>query len=76
MQASALSRSLNGERAFNMSELVDIADYLGVSIEELVFEEEPSFVGRAECDDASTAAAVSRCARLVDAMLQLEAVGR
>src|SRR5665647_2405501 len=38
MQPSVLSRALAGERAFNMSELVDIADYLGVHIEDLLFD--------------------------------------
>ena len=76
MQPSALSRAINGERAFNMSELVDIADYLGVGVEELLFEEELVFVKRAAADDAATETAVSRCSRLVDAMLRLEAVGQ
>lgn len=76
MQPSVLSRALSGERAFNMSELVDIADYLGTRIEEFLFEEELAFVKRGGSDDSSTAEAVSLCSRLVDAMLQLEAVGR
>jgi hypothetical protein len=59
-----------------MSELVDIADYFGTRIEEFLFEEEVAFVKRGSSDDASTAEAVSLCSRLVNAMLQIEAVGR
>ena len=76
MQPSVLSRALAGERAFNMSELVDIADFLGVRVEELLFDEQPAFVKRGAADDAVTQAAVDRCSRLIDAMLQIEAVGR
>jgi len=76
MQPSVLSRALAGERAFNMSELIDIADYLGVRIEELLFDEQPAFVKRGDADDAATLDAVDRCSRLIDGMLQIEAVGR
>ena len=76
MQPCVLSRALAGERAFNMSELVDIADYLGVRVEELLFDEQPAFVKRGAADDEVTQAAVDRCSRLIDAMLQIEAVGR
>jgi transcriptional regulator with XRE-family HTH domain len=76
MQQSVLSRALSGERAFNMSELVDIADYLGVPIEELLFDEQPAFVKRGSADDEATTAAIQRCSRLIDGMLQIEAVGR
>jgi len=76
MQPSVLSRALAGERAFNMSELVDIADYLGVRVEDLLFDEQPAFVKRGVWDDAATQDAVDRCSRLIDAMLQIEAVGR
>jgi hypothetical protein len=76
MQPSVLSRALAGDRAFNMSELVDIADYLGVRVEELLFDEQPAFVKRGAAEDEPTQAAVDRCSRLIDAMLQIEAVGR
>jgi hypothetical protein len=76
MQPSALSRALAGERAFNMSELVDIADYLGVRVEDLLFDEQAVFVKRGASGDAGTQDAVDRCSRLIDAMLQIEAVGR
>jgi Helix-turn-helix len=76
MQPSVLSRALAGERAFNMSELVDIADYLGVHIEDLLFDEQPAFVKRGDADDVATLGAVDRCSRLIDGMLQIEAVGR
>jgi len=76
MQPSVLSRALSGERAFNMSELVDIADYLGVRVEQLLFDEQPAFVGRGATDDAGVQAAVDRCSRLIDGMRQIEAVGR
>ena len=76
MQPSVLSRALAGERAFNMSELVDIADYLGVRVVELLFDEQLAFVKRGAADDEQTQAAVDRCSRLIDAMLQIEAVGR
>lgn len=76
MQPSVLSRALAGERAFNMSELVDIADYLGVRVEELLFDEQPAFVGRGANDDAETKAAIDLCSRLIDGMRQVEAVGR
>jgi transcriptional regulator with XRE-family HTH domain len=76
MQPSVLSRALAGERAFNMSELVDIADFLGVRVEELLFDEQPAFVRRGAADDEVTQGAVERCSRLIDAMLQIEAVGR
>jgi Helix-turn-helix. len=76
LQPSVLSRALAGDRAFNMSELVDIADYLGVRVEELLFEEQPAFVKRGAADDEPTRAAVDRCSRLIDAMLQIEAVGQ
>lgn len=76
MQASVLSRALAGERAFNMSELVDIADYLGVRVEELLFDEQPAFVMRGLTTDEATTTAVAQCSRLIDAMLQIEAVGR
>jgi hypothetical protein len=76
MQPSVLSRALAGERAFNMSELVDIADYLGVRVEDLLFDEQPAFVKRGVGDDAATQDAIDRCSRLIDAMLQIESVGR
>lgn len=76
MQPSVLSRALTGERAFNMSELVDIADYLGVRVEALLFDEQPAFVARGATKDAATQDAVERCSRLIDGMRQIEAVGR
>lgn len=76
LQPSVLSRALAGERAFNMSELVDIADYLGVRVESLLFDEEPAFVQRGKASDAAVQAAIERCSRLIDAMLQIETVGR
>ena len=76
LQPSVLSRALAGERAFNMSEIVDIADYLGVGVEELLFDEQPAFALRGGADDESSRVAVSQCSRLIDAMLQLEAVAR
>jgi len=76
MQPSVLSRALAGERAFNMSEIVDIADYLGVEVEELLFDEEPAFAMRGVTGDEESRAAVAQCSRLIDAMLQIEAVGR
>jgi transcriptional regulator with XRE-family HTH domain len=76
MQPSVLSRALAGERAFNMSELVDIADYLGARVEELLFDEQPAFVGRGASEDEATHEAVARCSRLIDGMRQIEAVGR
>ncbi len=76
MQPSVLSRALAGGRAFNMSELIDIADYLGVRVEELLFDEQAAFVKRGVAEDAATSAAVDRCSRLIDAMLHIEAVGR
>jgi len=76
MQASVLSRAMAGERAFNMSEVVDIADYLGVRVEDLLFDEQPAFVKRGAADDVATLEAVDRCSRLIDSMRQIEAVGR
>ena len=76
MQPSVLSRALAGERAFNMSEIVDIADYLGVRVDDLLFDDEPAFVKRGAAKDDATRVAVDRCSRLIDAMLQIEAVGR
>ena len=76
MQPSVLSRALKGERAFNMSELVEIADYLGARLEELLFDEQPAFVMRGVAVNKATDAAVASCSRLIDAMLQIEAVGR
>ncbi len=76
MQPSVLSRALAGERAFNMSELVDIADYLGARVEELLFDEQPAFVARGASEDEATHEAVGRCSRLIDGMRQIEAVGR
>lgn len=76
MQPPVLSRALAGERAFNMSEVVDIADYLGVPAEDLLFDEQSAFVKRGAADDADTSDAIDRCSRLIDAMLQIEAVGR
>lgn len=76
MQPSVMSRALSGDRAFNMSELVDIADYLGVPVEELLFDEQPAFVGRGAVDDVATQEAITLCSRLIDGMRQVEAVGR
>jgi transcriptional regulator with XRE-family HTH domain len=76
MQPSVLSRALAGERAFDMSEVADIADYLGVRVESLLFDEEAVFVQRGKVADEAAQAAVDRCVRLIDAMLQIEAVGR
>jgi transcriptional regulator with XRE-family HTH domain len=76
MQPSVLSRALTGARAFNMSEIVDIADYLGVRVEELLFDEQPAFAMRGAADDETTQAVVAQCSHLIDAMLQIEAVGR
>jgi hypothetical protein len=76
MQPSVLSRALTGARAFNMSEIVDIADYLGVRVEELLFDEQPAFAMRGAAHDETTQAVVAQCSHLIDAMLQIEAVGR
>jgi len=76
MRPSVLSRALAGERAFNMSEVVDIADYLGVRVEDLLFDEEQAFVKRGAAKDDATRLAVDHCSRLIDAILQIEAVGR
>ena len=57
-------------------ELVEIADYLGARLEELLFDEQPAFVMRGAAVNKATDAAVASCSRLIDAMLQIEAVGR
>jgi hypothetical protein len=74
LQPSVLSRA--GERAFNMSEIADIADYLGVRVEDLLFDEQPAFAMRGGADDEVARETVARCSDLIDAMLQIEAVGR
>ena len=76
LQPSVLSRALAGERAFNMSEIADIADYLGVRVEDLLFDEQPAFAMRGGADDEVARETVARCSDLIDAMLQIEAVGR
>lgn len=76
LQPSVLSRALAGERAFNMSEIADIADYLGVRVEDVLFEEQPVFAMRGGADDEIARETVARCSNLIDAMLQIEAVGR
>lgn len=76
LQPSVLSRALAGERAFNMSEIADIADYLGVRVEDLLFDEQPTFAMRGAADDAVARQTMSRCSGLIDAMLQIEVVGR
>ena len=76
LQPSVLSRALAGERAFNMSEIADIADYLGVRVEDLLFEEQPAFAMRGGADDEVARETVARCPDLIDAMLQIDAAGR
>lgn len=76
MQPSALSRALSGKRSLDMSEVVDIARYLGVSVEALLFEEEVAVALRLEADDVESRGAVDGCLRIVDGILQIEAVGR
>jgi transcriptional regulator with XRE-family HTH domain len=76
MQPSALSRALSGKRVLNMSEIVDIAAFLGVPVEDILFEEEAAIALRGDPNDPDSDAAVTRCLRLMDAMLQLETVGK
>ena len=76
MQPSALSRALSGKRSLDMSEVVDIAGYLGVSVEDLLFEEEVAVALRVDADDVESRAAVDECLRIVNGILQIEAVGR
>jgi transcriptional regulator with XRE-family HTH domain len=76
LQPSTLSRALSGKRALNMSEIVDIARYLGSPVEELLLEEELTIALRGDAGDAASEAAVAQCVGLIDAMLQIEAVGR
>jgi hypothetical protein len=47
-----------------------------VRVEELLFDEQPAFVMRGLTTDEATTTAVAQCSRLIDAMLQIEAVGR
>ena len=75
MHPSVLNRALKGERKLDLSELVAIADFLGVEPSELIEDEKPVFAMRAELgNDGNIAAAVEKCSDLIEDFLTYRAL--
>jgi transcriptional regulator with XRE-family HTH domain len=75
MHPSVLNRALKGDRRLDLSELVAIADFLGVEPTELIEDEKPVFAMRAEVqDDGNVAAAVEKCSDLIEDFLTYRAL--
>jgi len=65
VDASAISRALAGKRTLNLTEVVRVADYLGVEPECILFQDEPVFALRADADDEKVRAAESQCTQII-----------
>jgi lambda repressor-like predicted transcriptional regulator len=75
LEKTALSKALSGKRRFNLFEVAAIADALGLSLEELVANDQPVFAMRAEgISDAALEDAQRECAAIVEDFLTLRAL--
>jgi transcriptional regulator with XRE-family HTH domain len=75
MHPSALNRALKGERRLDLSELVAIADFLGVEPTTLIAGDQPVFAMRAELgNDGNVAEAVEKCSDLIEDFLTYRAL--
>ena len=73
---STLSRVVSGKRTLNMTELAAIAAYLGVSADDLLFEDKPVFCLRSDGDDGDAQSAVKTCSSLIEEFLIFETAAR
>lgn len=72
---SGLNRALKGERRLDLTELVSIAEFLGVEPSGLIADEQPVFAMRAELgSDANVTAAVAECSDMIEDFLTYRAL--
>jgi transcriptional regulator with XRE-family HTH domain len=71
---SVLCRIEKGERALGAGEVVELADFFGVSVDSILREEDGAFVLRADVDNADVRAALEKFDRDIDTLLSLEAI--
>ena len=72
---SGLNRALKGERKLDLTELVSIADFLGVEPSALIADEQPVFAMRAELgSDENVTAAIAKCSDMIEDFLTYRAL--
>jgi transcriptional regulator with XRE-family HTH domain len=75
LEKTALSKALAGKRRLNLFEVAAISDALGLSLNELVADDQPVFAMRAEgISDAVLDDAQRECAAIVEDFLTLRAL--
>lgn len=75
LEKTALSKALAGKRRLNLFETAAIADVLGLTLDELVADDQPVFAMRATgIEDDVLNEAQSECARIVEDFLTLRAL--
>ena len=62
---SAVSRALNGKRAFNLREVALIADWSGKEPEDILFSEPSAFAFQCDGHDGNCDAAIKQCRAVV-----------
>jgi plasmid maintenance system antidote protein VapI len=76
MHPSAISRVIHGQRTLALGEVVAIAEFLRVSPESIISQDEHAFALRTTTSEPSVQEAVEACSRLIDAYLLFEATAR
>jgi transcriptional regulator with XRE-family HTH domain len=75
LEKTALSKALAGKRRLNLFEVAAIADALGLSLDELVADDQPVFAMRADgMSDAALDDAQRECTAIVEDFLTLRAL--
>lgn len=75
LEKTALSKALAGKRRLNLFETAAIADVLGLTLDELVADDQPVFAMRATgIEEGVLNEAQSECARIVEDFLTLRAL--
>lgn len=75
LEKTALSKALAGKRRLNLFEIASIADVLGLTLDELVADDQPVFAMRATgISDAVLNDAQNECALIVEDFLTLRAL--
>lgn len=76
VDGSTVSRIESAERAVSVGELVGLADYFGVALDDLVRADAPPFWEWAAADDPGVRAAVEEMRQVIDDFRVLEAAAR
>jgi transcriptional regulator with XRE-family HTH domain len=76
MDPSALSRVISGKRSLDLSELGAIAEFFGISSEDLLLADDQVFALRGDGGDEEVSRAIGRCIELMDNYLLLEAAAK